>query len=240
MMELENGAMTQTDEAGFGIACLIANLEGLLNLPLCEDLSTSLESLDKRVGPHEIRTQTTTVLPTGNPTWKSLAWRTCRLIHGRASGPMTNTMFAELLPSGEKATMNDLLALADNLAAYFSILNLPPLPKVLSVDIICQRIFYMAGKRGYRLAEVPKTIRDVYTKGVGIITAMEVAQAMRLRRPPPPGRPGPDRGMKGCCECHRKPEVVKKQVLRPLRWPTLAWWRRKAVENDSLSSSETD
>ena len=232
-MEFENGAMAQTDEAGFRIACLIANCEGLWNLPLCEDLSTSLKSLDKRVGLHEIRSQMTTVLPTGNPTWKSLARRTCRLIHGRPSGPTVNTMFVDLLPSGEKATMNDLLALADDLAAYVPTLNLPPLPEVLGagqhLDLMCQRIFYMVGKRRYRLTEVPMTIRDVYTKGVGAIIAIEAAQAMRLRMPPP-GRPGPD----------RKPEVVKKQVLCPLRWPTLKWRRREVAENDSLSSSETD
>lgn len=233
-------------------ACLIANLEGRRGLTTTGyNDPPFLEDLDRRLRFIELRNDVVSAPPTHAPTWESLAWRICRLdnpTRGVIPKTLIKSHFGSLLPESNDVEFDAMVRIVGDLAAKVSVMSppgalnvpcqaMPPLPKLADdeekLDIIRQRLFFVAGKKQYRIVEIPMTKRDVYILAADLSLELEsnfvngphampngpLPHGAFPRGPlpnvpaPPPGWERPPLGRKkpccGCCVCSCHPPAKR-------------------------------
>lgn len=276
--------MTQ-HEVEIRCACYIANLEGRrhLNTTGFND-PPFLEDLDRRLRFIELRNDSATATPTQAPTWETLAWRVCRLDNFNNTKGMVppktinRSFFGSLLPDTMDVDFDTLVRIVADLVAKVTVTpgmppgigvgvqgQMAPLPKLVDdeekLDIIRQRLFFIAGKRQYRIAEVPLTKRQVYILAADLSLDAEttagppgISPFSPIGPPAPSGWVGRHGGARrkpccGCCTCRchslsnridliAPPKKSKFKNFFKFRWlRSLACWKKKKVYTSSSSSS---
>lgn len=257
-------------------ACYIANLEGrkLVASSGYND-PPFLQELDRRLRFMELRNDSAMAPPTHAPTWDALAWRICRLdtsSKGALPNALTRGYMGALLPESFDVDLDTLTRMVGDLHTKALLPfprgihatpspSMPQLPKLVDdeekLDILRQRLFYLAGAWRFRIENVPMMKRDVYILAADLALHTESTPKRPQGFPPPrpvwdPRRPG-QAGKKSCCgccscSCHPKRlprgvEMVPKSMSKTkrffkFRWlRSLACWRRKDTSRDSSSSS---
>lgn len=262
-------------------ACYIANLEGR------KAVVTSgyndppfLQELDRRLRFMELRNDSAMAPPTHAPTWDALAWRICRLdtsSKGYLPNELTRGFMGALLPESFGVDLDTLTRMVGDLHTKALLppprgIHTPPLgpmpqlPKLVddeeTLDILRQRLFYLAGLWRFRIENVPMTKRDVYILASDLSLNAESTPKRPLGFAAP--RPGwdprhPRNAVKkpccGCCACSCHPKkappglrgvdtglksMSKTKGFFKFRWlRSLACWRKKDTSHDSDSSSSS-
>ncbi|KAI1467230.1 uncharacterized protein F4812DRAFT_431709 [Daldinia caldariorum] len=241
--------------------CVIAYMDGRSACPGSE-LSTSLEALDKRTRQLEAISQVTPPPPFVEITWDSLTWRVCRL--SRLLPPVAALKKAP--PLGNAASLSLLKCAIAAIAVENQIpwLEDDDVEEKEFLKLAAQWLYYFAGRRHVEIRKPSLKFEDVCSLALDLSLDAEPGVRWNRSSVPLPPRPllyPPVNAQRsrccGCCTCachrhlrsRRDSSVSSGDSSRRStchgRWRALGWfrklafWRRKRIADDSLSSSGT-
>ncbi|KAL6854804.1 hypothetical protein ACO1O0_005931 [Amphichorda felina] len=211
--------MSLKDKTQALAACSVANLEGLKNIPLPNDIlaCSTLEGLQKRITLLETRYNIPILPPSPNCTWRHLAWRISQLESrqhrllmpgGVPDRKLFKTSFGNIVPPSEEISIEELENIVSNLATRV-ISNSPPPPpskeqadEEQRLDVVRQNAFYLAGRRRTCITSLPTSKDAAFWTKLGVYTlvvelTMDVPACSPIARPAPRQAPPPPSYLRG-------------------------------------------